>query len=271
MKKPDRSHATRQKRSYFHKEEEILNKLQQVTSSTGSGTSKGTIFEDQFASLLTQILPNIFTIHRRCKILDQFGQLSREADIVVTDSRFPILAFNEDKTKLLPFESIIALIELKSTLDKSAIYDLLEKAVSWSDYKIQSLKKQQRRFRLGDPPRFWSISLSSSVYIKTALKHIHNFSREHPCVIETNHYVLRLKAQEWPSKDSPIGSLIWWEGLKQLWWNKTDSPLSDFMMMLFEELYSAETFNSYDFEAIRMLMYKYMPWGSLPLEHQRLK
>jgi Domain of unknown function (DUF6602) len=184
---------------------------------------------------LRQILPNIFTVHRRCKILDRFGQISLEADIVVTDSRFPILAFNEDDTKLLPFESVITLVELKSTLDGSTIHDVLEKAGNWSVYKVQNCKQQKKRYRLGSPPGFWSVSLRSNVYLKTTLKHIYSFCRESPFAIEAHHYVLRLKAQEWPSKDSPIGTYMWWEELKQLCWNKTESPLSDCMMMLFEE------------------------------------
>ena len=261
---------TKQKRIYFYKEESILNKLAQVSSSTKSPISKGRIFEDEFAKLLSEMLPNIFTVHRRSKVIDQFGQISNEIDIAITDSRFPILAFNEDDTKLLCYESVLAVIELKCTYDKSAIVDIFQKGLAWANYKKANLKRNKKRYRLGIGATFWSLSLQSKVYLKTALHNIRKIAQADSLVIETQHYLLRLHPQEWSAAKNPIGTFIWWEGCKDLSWNKTVSPLSDFIMMLFEALYRSPTLHKQDFDSITMLMFEYFRWGSLPFEMQSL-
>ncbi len=78
--------------------------------------------------VLRSILPPVVHIGSG-KVLDSKGNRSRQIDIIVFDSRFPVFEI-ECGIGIYPLEGVIATIEVKSTLTKKSLFESLENTLS---------------------------------------------------------------------------------------------------------------------------------------------
>lgn len=78
--------------------------------------------------VLRSILPPIVHIGSG-KVFDFHGKRSRQIDIIVFDSRFPVFEI-QSGIGIYPLEGVIATIEVKSTLTKKSLFEALENTLS---------------------------------------------------------------------------------------------------------------------------------------------
>lgn len=102
----------------------------------------GEIREIVLSNLLKPLLPQGFNIGTG-KIIDRKGALSHQTDIIVyNSSRFPPIMFDKNKG-VFPIDSVYYTIEVKSTVNATALRDSVEKAKL-----LRSLSGQQPHFVL---------------------------------------------------------------------------------------------------------------------------
>ena len=107
--------------------------------------------------VLKTILPPVVHVGSG-KIFDAEGKKSRQTDIIIYDSRFPVFEI-ESGIGIYPLEGVIATIEVKSTLTNESLHEALENILSLIlltpgledpsplETRIKDLKKK------GTPPR----------------------------------------------------------------------------------------------------------------------
>lgn len=91
-------------------------------------TTIGDIREFVIKDFLTKFLPNSVSVGTG-QIFTIEGTRSKQIDIVISDSHYPSLR-SETGSALFPAESVIATIEVKSTLDKNSLEQALDNQMS---------------------------------------------------------------------------------------------------------------------------------------------
>ena len=104
--------------------------LYEESSLIGHPSTKGTLREQYLIEFLAQMLPRSMAVSGGF-ICDLTGAVSRQLDIIVIDESTAVPpAFLRPGTALVPVESAIATIEVKSRLDKNALKQLLDQSQS---------------------------------------------------------------------------------------------------------------------------------------------
>ncbi len=88
------------------------------------GTLIGTAREFLIKRVLKSILPPSIHIGTG-KIIDAYGKASKQIDVVLFDSRFPLFEIHSG-VGMYPIEGVIAVIEVKSTLTRRELFNALE-------------------------------------------------------------------------------------------------------------------------------------------------
>lgn len=251
----------KQNPSFFQTEEEIIAKLEQISSSTKSPQEIGRTLEDYFSSLLKGLLPIGYRVETRCKVIDKNGNSSRVIDLAIVDSRFPTLFRASDGSSLLMHESVVKVFELKRSLDSKEISDIFTKVYDWINFKVSAERTKGKwnidRLLRGYADQFVTLCVESKIGLKTIRKRLEGESRKYSSAINgTIIYVLRIRENQKVGGRTtpPIGLFCWWEGGKDLYFNPTFAPLSDCIYELHQELSE---------ERIGKTIQEYFHWGSV--------
>lgn len=103
------------------KEEDlIIAKVQRALSSTSNSQIIGRNGEIPLRDFFARYLPNVLRVGSG-HFVSPNGILSPEIDIMILDSRYPLLAENEDGSVLAMLHSVIATIEVKTNLKSNDI------------------------------------------------------------------------------------------------------------------------------------------------------
>jgi hypothetical protein len=97
----------------------------EVAGGTGHASTTGKMRELLIQRFLKPHLPRTFEI-RSGIIVDSKGKKSKQQDIVIVDTRLPVIDIGSDNEAILIAESVVATIEVKSHLGTSEIEDSLE-------------------------------------------------------------------------------------------------------------------------------------------------
>lgn len=250
-KKPFSVHGE-QNLSFFQKEEELIAKLKQISHSTGSPQQIGRAVEDIIASFLRELLPVDFRVETRCKVIDHKGNYSREIDLAIVYAKFPMLFSTTEGSSLLMLESVRVVFELKRSLDSNEISDVFTKANDWMSFDKRGTGKNPKCY--GAP--FIALCIESKIEEKTIRRQLTKESIKYNKKLNNILiYVLRIKENEKRNlKKPPLGVFLWWEGLTDLSFNLTASPLSDCIYELHQMIYNND---------MRELIQKYFKWGSV--------
>lgn len=237
--------------SFFQKEEELIAKLRQISHSSESPQQIGKAVEDFIASFLKELLPVGFRVETRCRVIDKKGNYSREIDLAIVNGKFPKLFSTTDGSSLLMFESIELVFELKRSLDSNEISDIFAKAYDWKKFKTKATG--------GKPSSgaFMALCIESKIELETIRKKLLHESNKYNNALNTVYlFILRIKENErrQDPKKPPIGVFCWWEGLTDLSFNLTFSPLSDCIYDIYQ--YISE-------ENILKIIHKYFHWGTV--------
>lgn len=92
--------------------------------------TKGETREGQIYDLLGGLLPGRLALEQRVVVADSTGAQAQMFDLAMCDRLTWPLLFNEGGTKVAMVESVVALLEVKSRLDKQELDDILKKTAS---------------------------------------------------------------------------------------------------------------------------------------------
>jgi hypothetical protein len=97
--------------------------------------SKGTVTEDRWKEFFKIYLPERYKIDKAF-IIDNKGSISDEIDLVIYDRQYSPFIFKRETSKYIPAESVYAVFEIKSALNRPNIL--------YSGKKIKSVRKLKR-------------------------------------------------------------------------------------------------------------------------------
>lgn len=132
--------------SYFDQLEITLDSEAELVGLFEHNTMIGSAREFLIKRVLRSILPPIVHIGSG-KIIDSQGNSSNQVDIILYDSRFPVLEV-ESGVGLYFLSGVIGAIEVKSTLTESHLYKALENAISVLKLSIEFFGKDRFKDRV---------------------------------------------------------------------------------------------------------------------------
>lgn len=130
-----------------------LDKTEIYRHPTGVGDSR----EDLFRDYLTEVLPPRFTVDRG-KIIDSLGNLSAEFDVIISERSEVAPGMNFSDRRLVPIESVYAVFEVKSLLNREAFDQFTESVRSLDAFKRFFIPTQGRGITVYEDPR-WEAGL----------------------------------------------------------------------------------------------------------------
>lgn len=230
-----------------------LDKAQQSTTNSqilGRNGEKGII------DFLNRYLPNSFrTINGH--FVTPSGALSPETDVMIVDSRYPLLSQNEDGSVIAMLHSVVATIEVKLSITKKEILKIRGNGI-----KITELNSEVFPRRQWGRVNQWAFAYIARIKLATIAKHFFGgFSHGSP---DTQLYLLRAHGSDQFGEDEPLGAFMWLEGGDLPAVHTTLAPLSDFYYMLTQDLYYTISNRNFDFHDIGMHMMDYMNYGICP-------
>lgn len=148
--------------------------LKEETNPIGHSSSIGVVREKRLTDFLRSYLPNDIGVETGF-VCDGIGNISPQIDIIITDlDSIPMLDFDGDM-KLIPVEKVICCIEVKSTLTKNGLDQIIKQE--------QSINSMARCFKPRDeegaalpPVVFSAFSLDCNLSIQ-AIKDFLSFNQ----------------------------------------------------------------------------------------------
>lgn len=114
--------------AFRHKQEQLAIHLR-GTAFVNHPTDQGDIGEDNWSSLLRELLPTRYGVSK-ATVVDSRNGISEAQDIVIHDRHYSPLVFNQSDVIYLPAESVYAVFEVKPELDKTNMEYASKKAAS---------------------------------------------------------------------------------------------------------------------------------------------
>jgi hypothetical protein len=230
--------------------------VDQTVAAASNADDIGESGEKPVLEFLNRYLPNCF----RCfsgHFVSPTGKMSPQIDVMVLDSRYPLLSQNANGSVLAMFHSVIATIEVKTTLGKREIEDIWKKADS-----IEALHHEQQS-GTGIPIYLYQMGFAyrTSLRLKTVFKHF--FQRT------CNYYpfvflrILRLHAKDHVD-EKPLGAGLWFERGTDPALLRSQSPLSDLYYDLTLQCLSSLGQRNFGFSEISYHIQHYLTWGTHP-------
>lgn len=199
-----------------------------------------------------------------------FGKISSQVDIIIVDSRYPLLSQNEDGSVLVMLHSVLWAIEVKINLKSSDI------AKSWND-AINIMKLATEVEFYGDNESFASIRTNLIAYkcgqkLDTIEKTYEKNAK--PLLAGLDIYILRFPKNEMP-ENMEIGGMLHMEppfedeekyGPFDGYWScfgAKHTPLSDFYYSLIQDCYYTLGTRDFSFIDIGVHVMKYMSWSTV--------
>lgn len=110
-------------------QEEMIAKLKTNTNNISHPGTKGDSTELNWIEWLRKYLPKRYTVDKGF-VVDNYGNLSQQIDVIIYDTQFCPFIFNQDGIKYIPAESVYAVFEVKQNLTQEHIKYACEKAKS---------------------------------------------------------------------------------------------------------------------------------------------
>jgi len=239
-------------RVMLEEENSIISSVNKALSSSMNSAIIGRNGEIPLKDFLIKYLPKCFMVESG-HFIDTKSNISPQIDIMILDSRFPVLVRNSDDSVLAMGHSVICCISVKSKVIKREIKEIIE----WAE-KINSFSNSLY-------PRGWKeITLESIAYIadSSTEKIKENFFELSKKTREIDLTVLRKNTKE-QKTDSIEGFHMWWENLKSEEIISTASPLSDFLFGLIQNSYYTLDARNLNYKKIGEIIMGYLTWGSI--------
>jgi hypothetical protein len=244
---------------FSQEERNLLSSIEKAKYSTTNSQILGINGEKWFINFLNKYLPICFravTGH----FITPTGELSPQIDVIVMDSRYPVLCNNEGGSVVCMLHSVIATIEVKLTLNKKEINKILQNdeiltKLNSSIFPVRSDWGRGNIIQI-------ALAYSSSIKLNTIKKHY--FNNPLSSILHTPLYLLRLHESEQLSNEGDLGAIISLEGGKLNLIMTTLAPLSDLFYILIQNSYFTLASRGFGNDDLGNQMTNYMNWGTYP-------
>lgn len=130
---------------------ELERRFGSLSAEVNHGGVKGDLREHQVREFLRSVLPNPFRVETGI-IVDSEAQQSRQQDVIIIDSNAVPPFFDDGQTKVVPVESVIATVEIKSRFDNRTSEEIARNISSIRDLKPRYISKDATK--VGIPATF---------------------------------------------------------------------------------------------------------------------
>jgi len=242
---------------FVHEERTLIAAVDRAGESSPNSQIIGRNGEVALLDFLNRYLPHTMRVLRGHFVTPN-GVVSPETDLMLLDTRFPLIAHNDDGSVLAMLHSVIAAIEVKRTLTKSEIQKIrnnsstiaaLQSEVFGSDLEWGTVLQKAFAYR-------------TSIKIGTIERHFFADWESDPPMTELD--VLRILPSDLPECERTFGLRMWLETQDLPSYVTTVSPLSDFYYSLVQDGYYTLGARGYDFNDVGEHMLEYMTWGTNP-------
>lgn len=247
---------------FVHEERKMIAAVDRADESSSNVQIIGRNGELALADFLNRYLPNTMRVLNGHFVTPK-GVLSPETDLMLLDTRYPLIAQNDDGSALAMLHSVIGAIEVKRTLNRREIQKIKKNSAT-----IDSLQSEV----FGDDGGWSSVlqlgfGYRTKLKIDTIEKHFFTGWESDPPV--TLLYVLRILESDSPEAGKSFGSHLWFENRDYPARITTRSPLSDFYYTLVQCAYDVLGTRNYGFRDVSAHIMAYMTWGTVYAEPDR--
>ncbi|MDT3735872.1 MAG: hypothetical protein ROZ00_06595 [Denitratisoma sp.] len=246
---------------FAHEEASILAAVDKAYSSSKNSQNFGKNGETALCSFLNRYLPISFRSVSG-HFVTPSGQLSPELDVMVIDSRYPLLAENEDGSVLTMLHSVIATIEVKLTLVKKEILKIRKNALIVSGVQTEAFPSS------GEWGGIIQLAFAYRAGITLDTVADHYFDGHSPQDPASSICVLRVHDRDQTTSEGPLGAHVWLEAGQQLATATTLAPLSDFYYRLVQDGFYTLATRNFDFGDLSQHLMLYMNWGTFPCRNR---
>jgi hypothetical protein len=231
--------------------------------------------EVPLVEFLRRYLPSTFRVETGFFVTPA-GHLSPQIDILILDSRYPLLSHNKDGSVITMLHSVVQALEVKTTVAKREVNAILGAAEKTRDLSLEVFPGET----------FGAVGLAAIAYA-TSLRldtlEDHFFD---PCrkIRQCDLTLLRVDKREFASGLANVGAELHWEpradeedgesegssgpkdAITDQWIETTrftQAPLSDLYYRLVQDGYYALDARSFSFGDIGAQMMDYMSWGTM--------
>ena len=242
---------------FVHEERSLLAAVDRADRASSNSQIIGRNGEVALMGFLNRHLPPTLRIANG-HFVTPHGDLSPETDLMVLDSRYPLMAQNDDGSVLAMLHSVIGTIEVKRTLTKAEIQKI----------RKNTLKANALQCQLHPEQSEWGAVLQmafayrSSIKIATIEKHFFADWESNPILPFMD--VLRILKSDAPDSSKSFGVQIWLETGDLPATSTTVSPLSDFYFHLVQDAYYTLGARDYGLNDVGSHLNEYMTWGTYP-------
>ena len=240
----------------FNQEEvTLIATLDRSLSSTSNSQILGRNGEKGMINFLNRYLPSSFrTLSGH--FITPSGNLSPQIDILIIDSRYPLLSENEDGSVVAMLHSVLATIEIKLSLNKREILKIKKNNIMIEELSSEVFNSLDLDVGIVQP----SLAYRTKNRIKTIAKHF--FSGDQPEHPGASLYVMRVHDSDQLGDEGPLGVHLARETDKSPLIFMTLAPLSDFYYYLVQNMYFALSVRDFDFTDLGNHMNAYMNCGT---------
>jgi len=242
---------------FVHEERTLIAAVDRADESSSNSQTIGRNGEVALLDLLNRYLPHTMAV-RRGHFVAPNGDLSPETDLMLLDTRYPLIAHNDDGSVLAMLHSVVAAIEVKRTLNKSEIQKILHNSSITTSLQSGAFGAAME----------WGIVLQKAfayrASIKTCTIQKHFFAERESDPSRTHLSVLRILPSDFPDPERTYGAHLWLEDHNAPSHVTTVSPLSDFYYNLVQDAYYTMGARAYDMDDVAENMNQYMNWGTHP-------
>jgi len=255
----------------LQEEKSILLSVDRALNSSSNSQTIGRNGEVPLIDFLTRYLPPTFKAVSG-HFITPSGKISPQLDIIIIDSRYPLLSENDDKSVLVMLHSVLWIVEVKTNLRSNDIKKTWENSIS-----IMNLAQEIEFY--GDNKSFSSVSMNLIAYrCAQKLDTIQDAYEKYgqPLISGLDLYIIRFPEKEIP-KDIEVGGLLHFEppfeedkeneiGTIDGYWpcfGASHTPLSDFYYRLVQNCYYTLGTRDFTFNEIGAHIMDYMSWSTV--------
>ena len=237
----------------------LLAAVDRSQSSTSNSQILGRNGEKGIVNFLNRYLPNCFrTVSGH--FVTPSGKLSSQIDILILDSRYPLLSENEDGSVIAMLHSVLAAVEVKLSIDKREILKIRKNSKMIEELSAEVFDQKKSNQAIVQP----SFAYRTKNKMRTIAKHFFSGSQpQHPAAELT---VLRIHDSDQFGNEGPLGAHFAREvdktPLPLIF--TTLAPLSDFYYRILIDMYYSLYYRNYNFHNLSLHTMKYMNWGTFP-------
>jgi len=239
-------------------EDALLTSVDKALSSSNNSQIIGANGEIPLRIFLNRYLPNVFravTGH----FVSPSGKLSPQIDILILDSRYPLLSENNDGSVLAMVNSVVAAIEVKTRITTRDVSSMWENNISTLSLLKEEWPDDESAFCV---PLTLGLAYRSRNRFDTLADNY--FAIGNPQKGNLDLYLLRLPEKD-QKFDEQIGGMLHFEpGDDELEYIPTFipkyTPLADLYYNLIQRSYYCLSARDYDFSDIGRQLSNYMTW-----------